>query len=185
MIKKLPAVWETWVWSMGWEDPLEEGMATYSSNPACRIPTDRGARWVTAHGVQKESDPTERLSTAHQAWESRCIFSALFSFGYMSSRIAGSCESFYYCFSGETLYCFPQWLCQFSFPLTLYQGSLFSTFLPILAVSCLLGDSCFNRLRRYLIVALICISLMISVIEYGFFFFFFFLYTCCSFGMSF
>ena len=31
MIKNLPAVWETWVRSLGWEDPLEVGMATYSS----------------------------------------------------------------------------------------------------------------------------------------------------------
>ena len=31
MINNLPAMWETWVQSLGWEDPLEEGMATYSS----------------------------------------------------------------------------------------------------------------------------------------------------------
>ena len=31
MAKNLPAVWENWVWSLGWEDPLEEGMATHSS----------------------------------------------------------------------------------------------------------------------------------------------------------
>ena len=31
MIKNLPAVWETWVQSLGWEDPLEKGMATHSS----------------------------------------------------------------------------------------------------------------------------------------------------------
>ena len=31
MVKNLPAVWETWVQSLGWEDPLEEGMATYSN----------------------------------------------------------------------------------------------------------------------------------------------------------
>ena len=30
MVKHLPATWETWVQSLGWEDPLEEGMATYS-----------------------------------------------------------------------------------------------------------------------------------------------------------
>ena len=69
---------------------------------------DRGAWWATVHGVQKESDIPERLSRAQQTWERRCIFSVLFSFGYISSRIAGSCESFYYCFSEETLYCFPQ-----------------------------------------------------------------------------
>ena len=29
--KNLPAVWETWVQSLGWEDPLDKGMATHSS----------------------------------------------------------------------------------------------------------------------------------------------------------
>ena len=42
MVKNLPAVWETWVRSLGWEDPLEEDMATYSSILAWRIPMDRG-----------------------------------------------------------------------------------------------------------------------------------------------
>ena len=53
MVKNLPAVWETWVQSLGWEDPLEEGMATYSSMLAWRIPMDRGACWATVHGVAK------------------------------------------------------------------------------------------------------------------------------------
>ena len=43
MVKNLPAVQETWVLSLGWEDPLEEGMATHSSILAWRIPMDRGA----------------------------------------------------------------------------------------------------------------------------------------------
>ena len=34
MVKNLPAMWETWVQSLGWEDLLKEGMATYSSIPA-------------------------------------------------------------------------------------------------------------------------------------------------------
>jgi len=41
MIKNLPAMWETWVQSPGWEDSLEEGMATHSSILAWRIPMDR------------------------------------------------------------------------------------------------------------------------------------------------
>ena len=41
-VKNLPAVWETWVQSLGWEDPLEEGMETHSSILAWRIPMDRG-----------------------------------------------------------------------------------------------------------------------------------------------
>ena len=37
-MKNLPAMWETWIHSLGWEDPLEEGMATLSSILAWRIP---------------------------------------------------------------------------------------------------------------------------------------------------
>ena len=53
LVKNPPAMWETWVGSLGLEDPLEEGMATHSSIFAWRIPTDRGAWWATAHGVSK------------------------------------------------------------------------------------------------------------------------------------
>ena len=38
MVKNPPAMWVTWVQSLGWEDPLEQGMATYSSILAWRIP---------------------------------------------------------------------------------------------------------------------------------------------------
>ena len=44
---------ETWIQSLGWEDPLEEGMATHSSILALRIPMDRGAWWGMVHGVAK------------------------------------------------------------------------------------------------------------------------------------
>ena len=37
-VKNLPAMQETWVWSLGWADPLEKGMATHSSSLAWRIP---------------------------------------------------------------------------------------------------------------------------------------------------
>ena len=43
MVKNLLAMWETRVPSLGWENPLEEGMATHSSILAWRIPMDRGA----------------------------------------------------------------------------------------------------------------------------------------------
>ena len=42
VVKNLPTMWETWVQSLGWEDPLEEGMATHSSILAWRILVDRG-----------------------------------------------------------------------------------------------------------------------------------------------
>ena len=51
MVKSLPAMWETWVRSLGREDPLEKEMATHSSILAWRIPMDRGAWWATVHRV--------------------------------------------------------------------------------------------------------------------------------------
>jgi len=44
---------ETRVQSLGWEDPLEEGMATHSGILAWRIPMDRGAWQATVYGVAK------------------------------------------------------------------------------------------------------------------------------------
>ena len=53
LVKNLPAMWETWVQSLGWEDTLKEGIATHFSILAWRIPMDRGAWWATVHGVTK------------------------------------------------------------------------------------------------------------------------------------
>ena len=53
MVKYPPPMQETWVQSLGWKDPLEEGMATHSSILAWRIPMDRGAWQATVHGVAK------------------------------------------------------------------------------------------------------------------------------------
>ena len=44
---------ETCVRFLGWEDTLEEGMATHSSIPAWRLPMDRAAWWATIHRVAK------------------------------------------------------------------------------------------------------------------------------------
>ena len=52
-VKNLPAMRETWVRSLGWEDPLQEDMATHSSILVWRIPMDRGARQATVHEVTK------------------------------------------------------------------------------------------------------------------------------------
>ena len=38
LVKNLPAMWETWIRSLDFEDPLEKGKATHSSTLACRIP---------------------------------------------------------------------------------------------------------------------------------------------------
>ena len=55
LVKNPPTMWETWVQSLGWDDPLEEGMATDSNILAWRIP------WATVHGVARgEHDLTPK-----------------------------------------------------------------------------------------------------------------------------
>ena len=60
-VKNLLAMQEFWVQSLGWEDPLEKGMATHFSILAWRISMDRAAWWATVHEVT-ELDMTERLN---------------------------------------------------------------------------------------------------------------------------
>ena len=57
LVKNLPAVRDTWVCSLGWEDPLEKGKAAHSSILAWRIPWTVYSPWG-----HKESDTNERLS---------------------------------------------------------------------------------------------------------------------------
>ena len=51
-------MWETWVQSLGWEDPLEKEMATHSSILAWEILLIEGAWWAIVHGVPKVLDAT-------------------------------------------------------------------------------------------------------------------------------
>ena len=53
MVKNLLAIWETWVRALGWEDAVEEGMATHYDILVWRIPVDRGAWQATVHGIVK------------------------------------------------------------------------------------------------------------------------------------
>ena len=69
MVKNPPAMQETWVRSLGREDPLEEGLATHSSILAWRIPTDRGAWQATVHGVTKSQT---QLSNSAQHSTTQC-----------------------------------------------------------------------------------------------------------------
>ena len=52
-VKNPPAMQETWIQSLEWEDPLDEVMATHSSILAWRVPMDRGSWWATVHEVAK------------------------------------------------------------------------------------------------------------------------------------
>ena len=58
MVKNLPVMWESRVQSLGWEDPLEVGMATHSSIPAWRIPWTEEPGGLQSMGC-KESDTAE------------------------------------------------------------------------------------------------------------------------------
>ena len=52
---------KAWVWSLGWEDSLEKGMAMHSSILAWRIPMDGGVWWATVHGVTKTQTQLSRV----------------------------------------------------------------------------------------------------------------------------
>ena len=60
LVKNLPAMQETWVQSLGWEDPLEEGMATHSSILAWRIP---GQRSLMHHSPWGRKEPNRAEAT--------------------------------------------------------------------------------------------------------------------------
>ena len=53
MVKNLPAMQETQVWFLGWEDPLEKGMATHSSILAWRIPRTEKPRGLLSTWLQR------------------------------------------------------------------------------------------------------------------------------------
>ena len=59
LVKNLPAMQETWLRSLGWEDPLDKGKATHFSILAWSIP------WTEEPRGHKESDRTERLILSH------------------------------------------------------------------------------------------------------------------------
>ena len=60
-VKNLPAMWETWVQSLGWEDPLEKGTGTHSSILAWRILMNKGPWRATIHGTAKSQTELSNL----------------------------------------------------------------------------------------------------------------------------
>ena len=72
MVKYLPAMWETQVWSLGREDLLEKGMATHSSILAWRIPWQRSLGSPNPWG-RKESDTTERLTVSRSLSKQKAV----------------------------------------------------------------------------------------------------------------
>ena len=53
-VKNRPAMWDTWLQSLGWEDPLEEEMTTHSSILAWRIPWTEGPGGLQSRGSQRD-----------------------------------------------------------------------------------------------------------------------------------
>ena len=72
-VKSLPAVWETWVRSLGWEDPLEKEMATNSSILAWKIPWMESLAVCNPWGC-KELDTTEQLHFTSSSLSQRRLF---------------------------------------------------------------------------------------------------------------
>ena len=70
-VKNLPAMQDTWLHSLGWEDPLEKGITTHSRFHAWRIPrTEEPGR---LQSMRSESYTTERLTRIPQ-WDSQPLF---------------------------------------------------------------------------------------------------------------
>ena len=88
-LKRLPAMWETWVRSLGQEDPLEKEMATHSSILAWRIPWTEELGGLQSTGC-KESDTTERLH---------------FHFQNLTLILRASCNTRYFIFSRKIVFC--------------------------------------------------------------------------------
>ena len=65
VVKNLPAMQETWVWSLGPEDPLEEEMATHSSIPAWSIPRTEEPGGLFSMGLQRVGHDWATNTTLH------------------------------------------------------------------------------------------------------------------------
>ena len=86
MVKNLPAMQETWIWSLGWEDPLEKGMATRSSILVWRIPCREEPGGLQSMGSQSQT----QLSKFHFLY---CIRTSISSrVKLLAWRIPGSGE---------------------------------------------------------------------------------------------
>ena len=69
-LKRLPATWETWVRSLGWEDPLEKEMATHCSILAWRIPWTEEPGRLQSMGSQGRTRLSDFTFTFTDGWES-------------------------------------------------------------------------------------------------------------------
>ena len=141
MVKSPPVMWETWVQSLNWEDPLEEGMATHSSILAWRIP------WTGKAGVL-QSMGWQRVG---YNWVTKHTHSWQFNFQFFK----------------ESPRCSPSWLYQFASPPTVQESSLSSTPSPAFIV-CRLFDDGHSDQCEMISHVLICIYLIMNDVEHLF-----------------
>ena len=80
LVKNPPAIWETWVQSQGWEDPLEKGIAAHSSILAWRIP------WTEEPGGP-QSMGSQKLHTTEKRTQDKRNFTSHFHINQIVSHI--------------------------------------------------------------------------------------------------
>ena len=68
LVKNQLAVWETWVQSLGWEDPLEKEMATHSSTLYLENSMDGGVWWAIVPGVAKSRTQLSDFTSLCLLW---------------------------------------------------------------------------------------------------------------------
>ena len=78
MVKRLPAMRKTRVRSLGWEDPLEKGVATHSSILAWRIPRTEEPGRATVHGVTKSRTRLSDFTSLHFAFPNLQLLASVF-----------------------------------------------------------------------------------------------------------
>ena len=66
MVKNLPAMWETWVQSLGWEDSPGEGNGNPFQYSCLKNSIDRGAWWAAVYGVAQGQTRLKRLNNNKQ-----------------------------------------------------------------------------------------------------------------------
>ena len=134
LVKKLPAMRETWVWFLGWEDPLEKGKATNSSILVWRIPWTILRPWG-----RKESDTTECFHFHFQM--SLRLFSfllILFSLFCSLAVISTILSSNSLIHSSALIFCYWLLLVNFSFQLLwCYHCLFFGSPTSFLNISCI------------------------------------------------
>ena len=96
VVKNLPAMWETWVWSLGQEDPMEKGMATHSSVLAWRISWTEEPDGLQSIGLQSWTQLSNLYLTSHYIFLPHLLYPFLCWWTFRLLPCLGCCKQ---CFS--------------------------------------------------------------------------------------